>query len=230
MKAIKKPKQPNWECQEIVSLVQAKRKEHNASIGVVDSRDCFENTIVKWKEIVTLVMASSHSAYVRNRLACNENLWTTLYNDYKRIWNYMVKTRHDEELWNISTIDKVTMNLPKMFNMNIYEIKYIIASGEGTPMCEVDLDPKPMYIMFNVDNNMISSLATPTTYPNKLTTFTIPTNRFATLTMFLEQRKFKCTSRWSSSTKPYHTSSVQQFNKRGSKVSETTTSIVSSHA
>jgi len=36
VKAIKKPKQPNWECQEIFSLVQAKRKEHNASISVVE--------------------------------------------------------------------------------------------------------------------------------------------------------------------------------------------------
>jgi len=83
MKAIRKPKQPNWECQEIVSLIQAKKKKHKASIGVVDSKDFFENTIVKWKEIVSLVMASSHSAYVKNRLACNENLWTTLCNDYK---------------------------------------------------------------------------------------------------------------------------------------------------
>jgi len=117
-----------------------------------------------------------------------------------------------------------------MFNMNIYETNYIITNGEGTPMCEADLDPKPMYIMFNVDNNMISNPTTPTTDPNKLTTFTIPTNSFATLTMLLEQRKFKCTLGWSSFTKPYHTSSVQQFNKRGSKVSKTTTSIVSSHA
>jgi hypothetical protein len=142
---------------------------------------------VKWKEIVTLVMASSPSAHVRNRLACNENLLTTLYNDYKRILYYMVETRHDEELWNMFTIDKITMNLPKMFNMNIYETKYIIASGEGTLMCEVDLDPKPMYIMFNVDNNMISNPATPTTDPNKLTTFTIPANSFAILTMLFEQ-------------------------------------------
>jgi len=74
-----------------------------------------------------------------------------------------------------------------MFNMNIYETKYIIVGGEGTPMCEVDLDLKPMCTMFNVDNNRISNPATPTTNPNKLTTFTIPTNSFATSTMLLKQ-------------------------------------------
>jgi hypothetical protein len=33
VKAMKKPKQPNCEHQKIVSLVQTKREEHNASIS-----------------------------------------------------------------------------------------------------------------------------------------------------------------------------------------------------
>jgi len=85
IKAIKKPKQPNWEHQEIVSLVQTKKKEHNVSIIVVDSKDHFKSTIVKWKKNVTLVMASDHNVHVENRPTYKENLWTTLYNDYKRI-------------------------------------------------------------------------------------------------------------------------------------------------
>jgi hypothetical protein len=94
VKAIKKPKQPNWEHQKIVSMVQTKRKEHNVSIGVVHSKNCFESTIVKWKKIVTSMMASNHSPHVKNRPTYKENLWTTIYNDYKRIQNYTIGTRH----------------------------------------------------------------------------------------------------------------------------------------
>jgi hypothetical protein len=32
--------------------------------------------------------------------------------------------RHNEELWNMSTINKVAMNLPRMLNKNIYEMIY----------------------------------------------------------------------------------------------------------
>jgi hypothetical protein len=128
--------------------------------------------------------------------------------------------KHDEELWNMSTIDKVAMNLLRMFNRGIYETIYtfmktrpifqpphsrgfmnqiddvcspvlkktksIIAGGEGTLMCEVYLDPQPMYTMFNVDDNMISNPTTPTTNLNKPTTLTILTNSLATLTMLFE--------------------------------------------
>jgi hypothetical protein len=54
-------------------------------------------------------------------------------------------------------------------------------------MCEFDLDLESMYTMFNVDGNMISNPARPTTNLNKATTFTIPINSFTTLTMLLEQ-------------------------------------------
>jgi len=33
----------------------------------------------------------------------------------------MVEMGHNEELWNMFIIDKVAMNLPRMFNMSIYK-------------------------------------------------------------------------------------------------------------
>jgi len=39
--AIWKPKQPNWEHNEVIALIQAKNDDHMASLDVVDSRDCF---------------------------------------------------------------------------------------------------------------------------------------------------------------------------------------------
>ncbi len=44
VRSIKKPTQPNWEHQEVVSLVQAKKDEHIASLDVVDSRDYYSDT------------------------------------------------------------------------------------------------------------------------------------------------------------------------------------------
>ncbi len=150
---------------------------------------------MRLKKIIASVMASSHSAHVKNGPACKEK-WTTLYIDYKWIQDYIVRMGHNEFFWNISIVDKVSMNLLKMFNKSIYEmidtfmktrsifqlphfrgfmdpidamynpllheeIEFVAVGGEGSSICEVDLEQDPMYTMFNVDGNMISNRATP---------------------------------------------------------------------
>jgi hypothetical protein len=72
-------------------------------------------------------------------------------------------------------------------NLTFQETKFIIACGERTSMCEVDLDLEPMYTMFNVDGNVISNPITSTTNPNKPTTLTILINKFATSTMLFNE-------------------------------------------
>jgi hypothetical protein len=140
-------------------------------------------------------MALNHSAHAKNEPACKEK-WTTLYIDYKRIRDYIIGMGHNEFFRNMSIIDKVSMNLLRMFNRSIYkmidtfmktrpifqpshfrdfmdptdvvynpllheEIKSVTVDGEGSLMCEIDLEQDPIYTMFNVDENMISNLATP---------------------------------------------------------------------
>jgi hypothetical protein len=46
----------------------------------------------------------------------------TIYSNYKKIRDYIVGTGHNEELWSMFTINRVSMNLPKVFNKNIYEM------------------------------------------------------------------------------------------------------------
>jgi hypothetical protein len=53
-------------------------------------------------------------------------------------------------------------------------------------MREVDLDVEPMYMVFNVDGKLISSLGTPTIVPYNLTTLDVP-NSLATPTILLIQ-------------------------------------------
>jgi len=40
---------------------------------------------------------------------------------------------------------------------------FVATGGEGSPMCEANLDAKFMYMMFNVVGKLISNLVTPTT-------------------------------------------------------------------
>ncbi len=48
----KKSRQPNWEYQEVMALIQAKRKEYLVGLDMVDMRDQFENvTSCKWSKI-----------------------------------------------------------------------------------------------------------------------------------------------------------------------------------
>jgi hypothetical protein len=55
-------------------------------------------------------------------------------------------------------------------------------------MHEANLEQDLMYIMFNVDNNMIYSLATPTIVPYKPpTTFVVHANSHATSTILLSE-------------------------------------------
>jgi hypothetical protein len=76
---------------------------------------------VKLKKIIALVMASSYNAHVKNRPTCKEK-WTTLYIDYKWIQNYIVGMGHNDFFWNMSSTDKVSMNLFRMSNRSIYEM------------------------------------------------------------------------------------------------------------
>jgi hypothetical protein len=44
--------QSNLEHQEVISMIQAKRDGHITSINIIDSRDFFENAIMKWKKYI----------------------------------------------------------------------------------------------------------------------------------------------------------------------------------
>jgi hypothetical protein len=83
MKPIKKIKQPNWEYQEIISMVHAKWNERIASLDVIEPKDCFENVVMKYKVFATM-MGFGHVVQMRNGLVHKEN-WATMYGNYKEI-------------------------------------------------------------------------------------------------------------------------------------------------
>ncbi len=77
-------------------MIKAKKVEHEASLGVVDSRDNMETTITKWKHISTIVMGNGHSEPLRNGVAYKDK-WGYLYGDYKNINDYKNVTSHNED-------------------------------------------------------------------------------------------------------------------------------------
>ncbi len=82
MKPIKKPQYPNWEHQEIVCLVQAKKDEPIASLDVVNFKDCFESVVMKWKKVFMTMMGVDHNTHMRYGPTCKEK-WVTMYDCYK---------------------------------------------------------------------------------------------------------------------------------------------------
>jgi len=66
VRPIRKLRQPNWEHQEAISMVQVKRNGHIASINIIDSRDFFENAIMKWKKIPIIVMGFGSNTHLMN--------------------------------------------------------------------------------------------------------------------------------------------------------------------
>jgi len=66
-------------------------------------------------------MSIRQNIHIRNGHGCKD-MRVTIYSDYKWIQDYMFQTCHSEELWNMFPHDIIAMNLPKVSNINIYEM------------------------------------------------------------------------------------------------------------
>jgi len=77
------------------------------------------SVIMKWKNMFESMigLASTH----KNGLA-HKGKWATMYGDYKRIWDYVVGTCHNDEYWNILPPNKVPLNSVEFFNKGIYKM------------------------------------------------------------------------------------------------------------
>lgn len=74
----KKPRQPNQEIVEFLTLIKGQKTEHEANLIVVDSKDNMETLITEWKRISTFVMANGHSKHFRNGATCKDK-WVSLW-------------------------------------------------------------------------------------------------------------------------------------------------------
>jgi hypothetical protein len=86
----------NWEHREILAFIQAKKKEHEASLVEVDGRHTFEIIISEWRKILMIVKIVGCSNHVINDPTC-KNKWGSLVGAFKNIYDYMVVTKHNHD-------------------------------------------------------------------------------------------------------------------------------------
>jgi hypothetical protein len=80
---------------------------------------------------------------LRNGPACKEK-WASIYDEYRRIQDYMVGTGHNEEKWSISPADKMAQDLPRVFVKSICEMMDAFKSSRPNfepPQSQDFMDP-----------------------------------------------------------------------------------------
>ncbi len=66
-------------------------------------------------------MGFGHKTHMGNIPTCKEK-WTTVYGVYKRIPDQMVATCQNEIFWNMCATNRLTSNLPRLFNKSIFKM------------------------------------------------------------------------------------------------------------
>jgi len=66
-----------------------------ASLELVNPQDQFKTTIVKWGKFVKTVTQDENSLHPCNGSTCKDK-WGSIYDDFKRIHDYMQSTSHSE--------------------------------------------------------------------------------------------------------------------------------------
>jgi hypothetical protein len=80
----------------------------------------FETVMVKWKKISTIVVVVRHYQHTRNGPTCKDK-WGLLTGYVKKIVNYMLRTGYNQEYWSLTSQEKATFHLLRLFHKNFYE-------------------------------------------------------------------------------------------------------------
>jgi hypothetical protein len=116
----RKERQPNWDGPEVMALIHAKQKEHEALQQTGDSHDHMETAIVKWTRVANDVAAAGFSVHFRGSTGCKDK-WQVLFSDYKKISDYKSGTGHNEEYFRMPSKRRKELNLPSNFCPSHYK-------------------------------------------------------------------------------------------------------------
>jgi hypothetical protein len=114
-----KERQPNWGTAEILALINAKEKEHEASKLSKDNRDLMETATQKWTKIATNVSTAGFSTHFRGAMACKDK-WQTLLADYKKISDYRGATWNRKDYFHMPGRWRKELTLPVNFCASHY--------------------------------------------------------------------------------------------------------------
>lgn len=94
----RKERQPNWNNEEILALIEAKRILNDEETNTPDGQDFMTLDTGKWQRISADVMHARVSTNHCNAAAC-KNKWNLLILDYKRIVDFLKRTDNNESLY-----------------------------------------------------------------------------------------------------------------------------------
>jgi hypothetical protein len=83
----RKERQPNWDYEEVMQLIQTKEQEHKKLKLNEDARDNMETADTRWKKISEELAKAGVSTYFRGATACQDK-WGSLFTGYKKIADY----------------------------------------------------------------------------------------------------------------------------------------------
>lgn len=119
-KRARKDRGPNWQTQEIVVLIQAKRRLFLEELNIVDTRDIMYSDFTKWMRISEEVMEAGHSPCLRDGPACKSK-WNQLVPEYKRIADFFARSgTNSMDYWNMNPAERKAEGLPRSFAEDVF--------------------------------------------------------------------------------------------------------------
>jgi hypothetical protein len=67
------------------------------------------------------MMTNKCLAHHKSSPLCKDK-WGVILGKFKKIYDYMVRTEHNEKYWSMTIVDMVDFNLPKNFDQGMYEM------------------------------------------------------------------------------------------------------------
>lgn len=110
----RKERQPNWNNEEIVALIQAKQKEQEKKLHHVTDLQNIEKADLKWQRISDYVAKIAMGPTYRGPQTCKDK-WGALYGDYKRLKDYQKGNGNSENYYMMIGHRRRELNLPANF-------------------------------------------------------------------------------------------------------------------
>jgi hypothetical protein len=114
-------RQPNWDLAKVFMFIEAKRGEILVGMDYINLSNQFETIVIKWWKVANNVNAIRHSFFWCNNATCKDR-WCSVYGRYNKIFDYMSRTRHATEYWDLMAQEKIVFNLLRHFNCQVYEM------------------------------------------------------------------------------------------------------------
>jgi len=118
-KKARKERGPNWEKDEVLLLIQAKKAQHEREKGIINLRDNMIPETTKWRRIANEVTRGACSPCLRDGQVCKTK-WNQLLPEYKKIADYSTRRGRDfSDYCNMHLTEKKE-GLPQLFNEDFF--------------------------------------------------------------------------------------------------------------